>query len=320
MADVRLLPKVHPHIATDSNTVWAIGGGKGGIGKSFISSNLAICLSRFGRETTLVDLDLGSANLHTCLGIRIPNRSLSDYVSGRVSSLNEISVDTGIPGLKFISGSNDALNAADINFDQRMNIMRGIREIKTPYVILDLGAGTSESMLDFFLAADQRIVATTPEPTSIENAYRFIKSSYYRKLRNSETELGLKELISKAMDERGENGIRSPADLITHINRLDPVAGRKLIEEIAGYQVHLLMNQVRTHQDVDLGHSMRSVCRKYFGIEANYLGNIHHDNAVWQALRKRRPLMLEYPYSEIVGQFLNITRNLLNTPPLRAVV
>lgn len=302
------------------NVVWAVGGGKGGIGKSFISSSLAMCLTRMGKAVTIVDLDLGSANLHTCLGIKIPQESLSDFVSGRVNDLSQISVATEIPGLSFISGFNDALNIADLDRDMKARLIQAIRNLPTPYVILDLGAGTSETTLDFFLSADQKIVAVTPEPTSIENAYRFMKSSFYRRLRQAESELGIQSIIEEAMDARNQHGIRSPADLIKFISRTNPEAGLRLEAKISDFNLQILLNQVRTREDIELGNSMKSVCHKYFGIEAQYLGYIDHDNAVWQALRKRRPLMVEFPYSAIVGQFLRITKNLLNPQTLRAVI
>lgn len=302
------------------NTIWAVGGGKGGIGKSFISSSLAMCLTRMGKAVTLVDLDLGSANLHTCLGIKVPNESISDFISGRVNDLASVSVPTEVPGLHFISGFNDALNVADLDRAAKDRLIHALRGLQTPYVILDLGAGTSENTLDFFLAADQKIVAVTPEPTSIENAYRFMKSSFYRRLRLAESELGIQSLIEEAMDTRNQHGIRSPADLIRHIATVNPEAGLRLQTKISDFQIQLLVNQIRTREDIEIGASMKSVCRKYFGIEADYVGYIDHDNAVWQSLRKRRPLMVEFPYSAIVGQFLRVTKNLLNPQSLRAVV
>lgn len=302
------------------NHIWAVGGGKGGVGKSFISSSLAMCLARMGKTVTLVDLDLGSANLHTCLGLKIPQESLSDFVTGRVDNLGKIAVSTEIPGLSFVSGFNDALNIADLDQAAKNRLIQGLRSLQTSYVILDLGAGTSENTLDFFLAADQKIIAVTPEPTSIENAYRFMKSAFYRRLRQAEDELGIKGLIETAMDSRNQLGIKSPADLLRYISSQNAEAGLRLQAKIADFQLQILVNQVRTRDDIELGPSMRSVCNKYFGIEAHYLGYVDHDNAVWQALRKRRPLMVEFPYSAIVGQFLRISKNLLNPHSLRAVV
>lgn len=306
--------------AFNSTTIWAVGGGKGGIGKSFISSSIAICLTRMGKSVTLVDLDLGSANLHTCLGMKIPSQTLSDFVSGRVQNLNDVAAPTEIPGLNFISGFNDALNIADLDRSNKDRLVSALRSLRTQYVILDLGAGTSENTLDFFLAADQKVIAVTPEPTSIENAYRFMKSSFYRKLRQAESELGIQALIETAMDAKNQLGIKSPADLVRYVASVDAAAGARLNEKIADFSMQILLNQVRTRQDTELGHSMRSVCKKYFGIETEYIGYIDHDNAVWQSLRKRRPLVIEYPYSSIVGQFLGITKNLLNPTSLRAVI
>lgn len=314
---LRNISKMNPPLP---NSVWAVGGGKGGIGKSFISSSLAICLTRMGKSVTLIDLDLGSANLHTCLGVKVPQQTLSDFLSGKVSDLKQVSVETDIDGLSFISGYNDALDIADTTRESRDRLITGLRGLPSTYTILDLGAGTGETTLDFFLAADQKIVALTPEPTAIENAYRFMKSAFYRKLRIAEEELGIQKLLDSAMDSRNQHGIRSPADLIRYLNASNPEIGTKLAGRIAGLQMQILLNQVRTRQDIELGHSMKTVCRKYFGIDANYLGYVDHDNAVWQSLRKRRPLIVEFPYSSIVGQFLGITKNLLNPHSLRAVV
>ncbi|MES2855207.1 MAG: P-loop NTPase [Bdellovibrionota bacterium] len=309
----------HDHAPTP-NTIWAVGGGKGGIGKSFISSNLAFCLSRLGKQVTLVDLDLGGANLHTCLGLKTPTLSLSDFISGRVSDIRDLATQTEIPNLSFIGGFNDALNIADLPKEERERLNAALRTLTTPYVITDLGAGTSETTLDFFLGADQKIVAVTPEPTSIENAYRFMKSSFYLHLRRSESELGIHALIEAAMDPKNQHGIRSPSDLLKVVDKLDAAAGAKLRQRVEQFHLHLLLNQVRTREDIDLGESMRTVASRYFATEAQFLGFIDHDNAVWQALRKRRPLMVEFPYSSVVGQFLKISKLLLNPQPFRAVI
>ena len=300
--------------------IWAIGGGKGGVGKSFISSSLAICLARMGRTVTLIDLDLGGANLHTVLGGKTPSLGISDFIAGRVPELRQILGDTDVPNLRFINGFNDSLNIADLKGPGRERLLRALSTVPTRYLILDLGAGTSETTLDFYLEAHQQIVAATPEPTSIENAYRFLKSAFYRKLRQAENELGIQKLLETAMDSRNELGIRSPADLIAKIMQADSRAGARLQEKIAEFSPKIIVNQTRSRADVALGDSMTSVCRKYFGVNSQYLGHIDHDNAVWQSLRKRRPMIIEHPYSSIVGQFLAITKQLTHAQGLRAVV
>jgi Mrp family chromosome partitioning ATPase len=79
--------------------IWAIGGGKGGVGKSLVTANLAICLALMGHKVAAIDLDLGGANLHTCLGVPIPDKTLSDYLSKKVRSLTELLTPTAIISL-----------------------------------------------------------------------------------------------------------------------------------------------------------------------------------------------------------------------------
>jgi flagellar biosynthesis protein FlhG len=76
--------------------LWAVGGGKGGIGKSTVSILLAFWLARMGKRTILVDLDLGGANLHTLMGIKSPPKTLNDFVTRRIDSLEEVCIETDI--------------------------------------------------------------------------------------------------------------------------------------------------------------------------------------------------------------------------------
>jgi flagellar biosynthesis protein FlhG len=297
-------------LPSHNKKIWAIGGGKGGVGKSFIISNLAITLARSGKKVIVLDLDLGGANLHTCLGSDIPKLALTDFFAGRVSTIDTLINKTSIPGLQFISGANDSLGAADIADSQHQKLLNEILKLPAEYLLIDLGAGTHRTTLDYFLLAEKAIIGITPEPTSIENAYRFIKAAYYRWIKSAETRLGLKSIVDHAMDHKNELAIRTPYDLIALLIKSHPELGRKFEDEVKKFAVNLIMNQVRTKNDIDTGHSVRSVCKKYFGIEAKYVGYLDYDNAVWQSVRKRRPLILEYPYSVLVQEFAQIAKNL----------
>lgn len=302
------------------HAIWAIGGGKGGVGKSFVCANLAITVAKLGYTVTLVDLDLGSANAHTCLGLPIPSHSLSDFLSGRVLDFQQITTPTPFKNLNFVCGFNDSLNIANISEHETHKLHEEIRRINSQIVILDLGAGTHEKTLDFFLMADHKITTIVPEPASIENAYRFIKSAFYRQLRQSENHLGIQWMIDEAMDHKNKYGIRSPSDLIKHLGQQNNIAARKLIHEINQFQLDILINQVRTRSDLDLGNSVKSVCRKYFGIDTTYLGYLDHDNSAWQALRKKQALVVEYPHSSLVSQLTFIAKKLVAPNCLKAVV
>ena len=100
--------------------VWAVGGGKGGIGKSFLVANIATVAARSGKRVILIDADLGGANLHTCLGVRAGERvSLSDYFEDRVLELDKVAIETPVPGLRLILGAIGHTGKAETTAEQR---------------------------------------------------------------------------------------------------------------------------------------------------------------------------------------------------------
>ena len=277
------------------NEIWAVGGGKGGTGKTYLSASLAIGLAKLGKRVIAIDADLGCANLHTALGVDPPAATLSDFIKGRVKNLNDVLGDTSLPTLRLISGAHDFLEIANPKYTEKMRLIRQIQDLDVEYIILDLGAGTAFNSLDFFLAADRGILTVIPEPTSIENVYRFIKSAFYRRFKRAVRHPEMKALVSCAMDQKNERGIRTPHDLITGVEAIDAEVGGRLRKTMAQFSPKLVVNQVRSQDDAALGFSMRSSCSKYFGIQVEYLGFVEYDDCVWRAMKRKRPPLMEYP-------------------------
>ncbi len=291
--------------------IWAVGGGKGGVGKSLVAANLAISLARTGAKVCAIDLDLGCANLHTCLGVEIPPLTLSDFFSKREGDMNKIMIQTPIRNLSLISGAQDAIGVANLKHTQKSKLLQKLHELDVDYLIFDLGAGTAYNTLDFFLSSEIGILVLLPEPTSIENTYRFIKSAYYRKLKMAEALFEIRPMLDMAMDQKNPLGIRSPADLLREATKYSPEMGLKLREEITRFRPKLIINQARTQTDIDIGFSIKSVCKKYFGIDMEYVGYLDYDSAVWQSVRRKRPLLLEFPNSKLVSNFERIVQHLI---------
>src|SRR5579885_439215 len=111
--------------------VWAVGGGKGGVGKSLIASSLGISLARQGNHVTAVDLDLGGANLHTTLGVDLPKQTLSDFFSKRAKNISECVVPSGIPHLDLISGAQEAVGVANLDSSEKVRLLQKLRELET---------------------------------------------------------------------------------------------------------------------------------------------------------------------------------------------
>ena len=293
--------------------IWTIGGGKGGSGKSFITANIGICLSKLGVRVILIDADLGGANLHTFLGISPPALSLSDFIKKRVSYLHEVLIPTAIPNLQLLTGAQDLLNAADAKSVQRKRLLRSIQSLEGDYILVDLGGGNSLSVLDFFLMSNGGILVVTPEPTSIENTYRFLKSAFYRRLRQSVSSHPVKTLIDGALDRKNEMGIQNPHDLIRAVRRINEEEAKKIEEEIETFHPNLILNQVRLKKDIEIGFSIRSACQKYFGIHLHYLGYVVYDQDVCHSIRKRRPLVLENARSRAAQCVMEIAAKLANS-------
>ncbi len=301
---------IAPSIPTQK-TIWAIGGGKGGIGKTLLTSNMGVYLSWLNKKVVVVDMDLGGANLHTSLGVEAPARTLSDLVLGRVEDIGELIQTTPIRNLELISGAQDPVGIANMRHMQKARLIRKFREIQADFVLLDLGAGTATNTLDFFLLADQKIVVVTPEPTSIENAYRFIKSAFYRMLRASTPSPYVRQLIEQAMDLKNARGIRTPRDLLAEVKRLSPQDGNELQSRMEEFKIALIVNQVRVKSEADIGKSILMVCERYFGMDVEYMGYLPYDNAVWQSIRRRVPFLVDAPNSTAVTHLEAILRNLL---------
>lgn len=297
--------------STRAGRVVAIGGGKGGIGKSLLSANLGIALAQRGARVVLADLDLGGANLHTCLGVPQPRVGLSDFVEKRVQRLDEVLVPAGVEGLSLVSGASDALDAANPRHSQKAKLVRHLRALDADYVLLDLGAGTSFNVLDFFLAGDVGLVVMLPEPTSIENAYRFIKAAFFRRLQTSAPDADFAQRIGAAVAPRDGQPARSPWAVVEDVRAIDPVAATRLEAALRGFRPWVVINQARTRADFDVGPAVASAWNKFFGLELGFLGNVNHDDAVWQAVRSRRALLHAAPQSPAATAVLRLAENLI---------
>jgi flagellar biosynthesis protein FlhG len=296
-------PKRAPRKWARTRRIVAVGGGKGGIGKSMISANLGIELARRGKRVVLVDADLGGANLHTTLGIDVPKRTLTDFIERRVSRIDEVVTPTGIENLGLISGALDHLDAANPRYAQKMRFLRHVQQMDVDYAILDLGAGTHTNVLDFFLVSDHGILVLVPEPTAVENAYRFVKAAFWRRMRNVAQVFGYDAVIRAVM---ASGSYKSPVDLIASVTERDPEAGNNLARQLSTFRPRLVVNQARTEQEGEIGRAVVAAWRKYFGLEMDYLGHIEHDLEMWRTVRARRPLLVERPDSDAAHSFARI--------------
>lgn len=294
--------------------VWAIGGGKGGVGKSVITANLAVSVARGGARVALIDADLGGANLHTMVGVPSPKRTLSDFISRRVASLAEILTPTPIDNLWLISGAKALLETANPTFSQKSKILRHISKLDVDHVFLDLGAGTAFNVLDFFLVARKGILVVVPEATSVENAYFFIKAAYFRKLKRAQPRNQVKAAVDLVMASDARQRVRTPRDLMAQVMAVDAEAGAALMEEASTFSPTIIINRVERSEQARLGTEMSSACRDYFGIRLRCLGILPMDNLVRRSIDERRPLVDLFPHSSFAGAIRSTAEQFTSVP------
>ncbi len=176
--------------------VLAVTSGKGGVGKTNITVNLAIALKRAGKKVLVIDADLGMANVDVVLGSRSHKHLLNLLEDG--VELNNVLIN-GPYGVKYISGGSGIEKAIDFSMEQRQLLMQKLAACgsQADIILLDTGAGLGKNVMDFVLAADEVLLITTPEPTALTDAYAMMKAySMYAKEKN------LRLIINRVYDEQ----------------------------------------------------------------------------------------------------------------------
>jgi flagellar biosynthesis protein FlhG len=164
-----------PSLSSTHARVIAVTSGKGGVGKTNVSVNLALLLAQKGKKVLLVDADMGLANVDILFGI-IPQHTLLNVLNGQ-KTLPEIIIE-GPLGVRLVaSGSGGVQELADMNETQRNKFLQALSDMQhdSDIILIDTGAGLHRNVLAFVLAADEILIVTTPEPTALMDAYGMIK-------------------------------------------------------------------------------------------------------------------------------------------------
>jgi flagellar biosynthesis protein FlhG len=313
-----------PDTVTKKGKIIAIGGAKGGIGKSVVAANLGVLLASKGFKVALVDLDLGGANLHLCLGHKILlQQNINDFLKKRVNSLQEIMTKSEY-GPYLIGGDSSELGAANIDFGRKLKLLRAIENVNADFIILDLGGDTSYNIIDFFLKADCGVVLTTRDSASYIGAYHFLKAAMYRRFqrlfgpeskfkmyKNHELEM----LIHEATAPVGEGGPKTISDLLKRVKEEQPVYFPFITEVIETFSAYLIVNKVpnRLLGNFDINpiiSRMQQVTKTWLAKEVNYLGSISQQPEIESSMIDLVPVIAKYPKGKMAGELSAIVARL----------
>jgi flagellar biosynthesis protein FlhG len=285
--------------------IFPIGGGKGGVGKSFITANLGVILARQDKKVLLVDLDLGGSNLHTFFGFNNPGVGISSFLNKSVKDLNDVVVPTPEKNLFLISSKSCSMESANLFAAQKTKIIKAIKKLSYDYIFLDLGAGISFNALDFYLASSEGVFVFTPEPTSIENAFNFIKAVYLRKLKLLLKQKEYNSMCKMILENSG-NIVVKATEIINLIKKSDPERGAILQTSLSEYRYKFILNQFRKSIDAKLGEKIEAVCNRHFYSGFDFLGNVGFDERVYDSILSRNIFVHKYPYTLIATDLENI--------------
>ncbi|MCK4304288.1 MAG: P-loop NTPase [Candidatus Eisenbacteria sp.] len=259
---------------------WAVGGGKGGVGKSLVTVGLAYWLGRLKKRVILVDADLGGANLHTMLGIRIPEATLEDFLLRKVEDLEDVLLDTTLPNVRLLAGGSEIPSLANPNFNQKRRLLRALDRLSADYMLVDLGAGSTLTVLDFFLASPYKLVVMRPQPTSVQNAYGFIKAALFRRLSNILRPTELRRLLEGSHGQEDRPVPQSVEEVLEEVSLNAPEALKAVRQAVDSFNVQLVVNMARNPKEEGFGRVIAEVCHRYLEIDVNPLGSIPFDPSV----------------------------------------
>ena len=285
------------HPGAMPKSVWAIGGGKGGTGKTFVASSLGLHLAREDTDVVMVDADLGAPNAHTFLGVQNPRLTLADFVYKKVPSLSDVLTDTPYPRLKLVAGSNRRLYMANLAYFQKQRLLRHIKSLDHTHTIVDTGAGTHFNCIDFFPIADLAILVVNPNPASIENAYQFLRSVTLRILKFSIRRNGMADLVKQA--SASANGApESINSLVQLVKQCDQHQADILLSSLQQFRPCLIVNKVRGRNDALLGRSMAQVVERHLAVHLHYVGMVPYDPDIESCMKSFTPYVHLHPHSK----------------------
>ncbi len=298
-----------------SRRIITIAGCKGGVGKSIIACGIALELGRAGKNVIIVDADLGGPNLHTYLGIQSPEHVMSDFLSRRVKDIENIILDTEYPGVRFISSAGNIPSQANPRFAQKMKIIKHVSSLEADVIVIDIGAGSSYDVMDFFSMTEDGILVTIPEPTSIVNSYGFVKNVLYRRFTRSFREYPLvMALLKRGMNPDGDAGISGISELMGEMAVLNGECWLTAKRMLSNFNPNIIVNMTASENDVKLGHKLKTIIEKYLSVHAVFLGQVHDDPAVKMSARKMIPFPVLAPDCEAAKCVRQIVRTLLHQP------
>ncbi len=279
---------------TKAGQIIAVGGSKGGVGKTSLVAAMALELSKKGKSVIAVDADFQDPDLHKWLGVANPRTNLRHFFNRQGNELRDVVTHTPFKNLQLICGPEGNIEACNPLAFQRAMFAQQLFELRADFVILDLGPGASFANVDLFLACDRGIVVIEPEPSAILSAFRFIRIAFLQLLKRllvfSPPSL---ELIRRFGTSELQHPYSSIKPLLAKIDRIDVRASSLCKQALDSFKPDIVMNKVISKTEVQEGVMLVHALNELLGINATYLGFIEYNSRFRQAAKAGKPVILD---------------------------
>ncbi|HPN36033.1 MAG TPA: P-loop NTPase [bacterium] len=271
-----------PHIV-------AVGGGKGGVGKSSIALMMGLCLAEKGCHTIMVDADFTGANLHGYLGVCSSKPVLSTFLKNDKLRLVDLVQPTLFKRLSVIVGSLGMNSAEGHQSYSARRLLAGLSTLPADYVILDLGAEGSAVEIDLFLAAHTGLVISSNDSLSLHTVFNFIRAAQLRRiLQQARGQIGLRKKVSEYLRMADTSG---SIPLVQAFKRWGYEAEwvRALTQSV---RPKILLNMCNGSDSCEPLQALRIEVSRLLSTRLDYWGLIHTEPLVRQAIRSFNPTLL----------------------------
>jgi flagellar biosynthesis protein FlhG len=274
-----------------------VASGKGGVGKSMLTSNLAIALAKAGHPTVAADLDLGGANLHTMLGMSNKHPGIGDYLKNKGGDLQSLLVPTRHKNLLFLPGDGRTPFMANISFDQRLALMKELHRIPARYLLLDLGAGSSFNTLNLFGLSRRAAIVTTFDTPAIMNFLMFLRNFMFR-LVTSLVKPHDQKLFNRLVDAFRQPVVSEPLTvegLLQLISEQDRDLAAKVRKTCSEFEPRLIFNMGDRPEDLLMWRKLNKTMKQSLSMQAACFGFVFHDEQARRSVRQKMTLMEHFP-------------------------
>ena len=313
-----------------SSQLLVVVGAKGGVGKSFFSTNIAVHLAVSGKKVVLVDMDDDGSYIHHFFGISSPRgippywtRGFRAFAKSHISKDNHkrftdrkkskehmvtspIITDLPVSGLKL-------LEICDYSFDSEkssLNIDSLFSHIESDFIVVDAGSRACSKVFDVWMKADYRVFITVAEPSSIERTYHFIHQLILQCFRTLiSQEETWQRFLSCAL---WEGTFLFPNEMMQVLQEKEPSLAQRLDVILRSISIPLLVNQTTLRSDLTIGQWMKRAALLRLRVSIDPVGYMDTDNAVIKSVRKGCPLVLETLGSPSSRNIQKIIRRILN--------